>query len=489
MPPCPQVSRKEAGLPENGLKRDIGLPTALALVIANMVGTGIFTTTGFIIGEVGSSLSLLACWLLGGLFALAGALCYGELGASIPKAGGEYAYLHRAFGPLPAFLSGWISLIVGFSAPIAAAAIAFAAYLAGGDSTPWFTFEPWGFRILHLSPASLIACAAVAVLSLVHCHSLGLGKRVQNILTLFKLLLITGFIAAGFWIGQGDMAHFTETLPDTAAGAGGFAVALIFASFAYSGWNAAAYLGSEIRNPGRNLPRALIIGTTVVIGLYLLLNMVYLYALPPEKMQGVLEVGEKAAAALFGENVGALFGIAVALGLLSVISAMIMAGPRVYFAMARDGLFFHSLARVQDGRKTPARAILFQGAVAVVMILMAAFDQLLIYMGFTLSLTAMLAVAGLFRIRSRHPDAGNAYRCPGYPLTPLFFIAGNLWIIVYTITSRPLAVLSGVLTILAGIGLYEIFRRRRNRVPQAGSESSSQALPSERRTAPPKSLA
>ena len=438
----------------NGLKRDIGLPSALALVVANMVGSGVFTTTGFIMEALNSGPALLACWLVGGVFALAGALCYGELGARFPRAGGEYVYLYQAFGPLPAFLSGWISLIVGFSAPIAAAAIAFSIYLLGGDTVPWFTLELGGVRLFSLSPASVLACAAVALLSLVHCHSVDLGKRVQNLLTLFKLLLIVGFIMAGFWMGQGDMAHLVQAPSNAVTSAKGFAVALIFVSFAYSGWNAAAYLGSEIRRPARNLPLALVLGTTVVTILYLLLNLVYLYALPPERMRGVLEVGAVAAAALFGEKAGALFGIAVAFGLLSVMSAMIMAGPRVYFAMARDGQFFHSLARIDPVRKTPSRAILFQGGVAIAMILMAAFDQLLIYMGFTLSLSAMLTVAGLLRLR-RRVDCTGTYRCPGYPFTPLFFIAGNIWIIFYSVISRPLAVLLGVLTILIGMVFYK----------------------------------
>ena len=446
----------------SGLKRDIGLPSALSLVVANMVGSGIFTTAGFIMGELGSGPALMACWLAGGLFALSGALCYGELGSRFPRAGGEYAYLMEAFGPLPAFLSGWISLIVGFSAPIAAAAIAFATYLTGGNTAPWFTLEAFGYKVLSLSFSSGLACLAVAVLSLVHCRSLTLSKRVQNGLTLFKLVLILGFIIAGFWVGRGNWGHFTETFRQAPADAGGFAVALIFVSFAYSGWNAAAYLGGEIKRPSRNLPLALILGTAAVTVLYLLLNLVFVYALPPDRMQGALDVGARAASALFGKGAGTLFGIAIALGLLSVMSAMIMAGPRVYFAMARDGLFFSSLAQIHRSRQTPSRAILFQGGVAIAMILMAAYDQLLIYMGFTLSLSATLTVAGLLRIRRRSP-APLAYRCPGFPLIPLFFISGNLWIVFYSVSSRPMAALLGLLTILAGVGLYWGFCRQRGK--------------------------
>ena len=238
----------------------------------------------------------------------------------------------------------------------------------------------------------------------------------------------------------------------------GFAVALIFVSFAYSGWNAAAYLGSEIKNPGKNLPLALIAGTAIVTGLYLLLNLVYLFALPPDKINGVLEIGKVASVALFGQNIGTVFGIAVAFGLLSVISAMIMAGPRVYFAMARDKQFFSSLSKIHCTRGTPCRAILFQGAVAIAMILLAAFDQLLIYIGFTLSLCATLTVAGLFRLPRPSADPQDVYRCPGYPLTPLIFIAGNIWVICYSIASRPTAVIFGIVTILAGVGIYALFK-------------------------------
>jgi APA family basic amino acid/polyamine antiporter len=447
----------------NGLKRDIGFASALVLVIANMVGTGVFTTTGFIMAELGSGPALLVCWLAGGCFALAGALCYGELGSRFPKAGGEYAYLYQIFGPLPAFLSGWISLIVGFSAPIAAAAIAFSAYLAGQESTPWFSFKIWGVQILSISPASLLACAIVAVLSLVHCRSLNFGKKVQNFLTLFKIVLISGFIIAGFLMRTRGINDAMEIPRASSFSASGFAVALIFVSFAYSGWNAAAYIGSEIKNPGKNLPLALILGTIIVTGLYLLLNLVYLFALPPDGITGVLEIGKVAAVALFGQKIGSIFGIAVAFGLLSVISAMIMAGPRVYFAMARDRQFFSSLARVHKTRGTPCRAILFQGGVAVLMILLAAFDQLLIYIGFTLSLCATLTVAGLFRLPRPSVKDPSVYRCPGYPLIPLFFMAGNVWIICYSIASRPTAVVFGILTILVGVGIYLLFWQKDGR--------------------------
>lgn len=453
--------------PTRELKREIGPVSATVAVIANTVGTGIFTTSGFILAELDSPSALLFCWLLGGLFALAGALCYGELGAMLPRAGGEYAYLREAFGPLPAFLSGWISLIVGFSAPIAAAAIAFATYLLGGPGEPWLALHIAGRTWVSLSAVTALACAAVVALSLVHYHSLRLGQGVQNLLTALKLGLMLLFVVVGLWLGEGDLGHFGQSLPQTQASAGSFAVALIFVSFAYSGWNAAAYLGGEIREPGRNLPLALILGTAVVVALYLAVNLVYVYALPPQAMSGMLEIGTGAAVALFGPRIGEAVGLAIALGLLSVMSAMIMAGPRVYFAMARDRLFFQRVGAVHAVRGTPAQAILLQGAIAIAMILLAAYDTLLVYIGFTLSLCTMLTVLGLLRLRRRRPDLARPYRTFGFPVTPWLFIAGNLWIVLYTLASRPVVGLYGVATLAAGGALYRLLDRARRAPPGA----------------------
>lgn len=442
------------------LTRQIGLYSAMILVIANMVGSGVFTTAGFILAELGSPSMILLCWLCGGIFALTGALCYGELGAMLPKSGGEYAYLSRAFGPLPAFLSGWISLIVGFSAPIAAAAIAFATYLLGGSRTTWFEISVAETNIFTLSPVTLLGCITVIAISLIHCHSVRLGKRTQNLLTAFKILFMAGFIFVGLIWGNGSFEHLGQTLDFAGWNPSGFAVALIFVSFAYSGWNAAVYLGSEVTNPGRNLPLALAGGTLLVIGLYLLLNLVFIYALPPEEMSGTLEVGLSAANALFGARMGTVFAIAIAFGLLSVLSAMIMAGPRVYYAMACDGLFLKRCSQIHDTRQTPAMAIAFQALLAIGIILSTAYDTLLIYVGFTLSLSAMASVIGMMRLRHLEPDLPRPYRTIGYPFTPLLFILGNLWIMVYTIYSRPVVGIAGLLTIACGMPLYLLAQRR-----------------------------
>lgn len=445
------------------LKREVGLFSAMVLVVANMVGTGIFTTSGFIMQELGNPYSLLLCWAVGGLIALCGALCYGELGALFPRAGGEYVFLRESFGKAMGFLTGWISLIVGFSAPIAAAAIAFSSYLfkaVPGGGLFGFELAFMDITYLKISPVTILAVFTVIGISLVHYHSLNLGTRVQNILTAFKILLLLLFIVAGFWLGQGSTVHFDYSLQLGSIFQGPFAVALIYVTFAYSGWNAAAYLGSEIKNPERNIPLALAAGTGLVIILYLLLNLVFIYALSPAEMSGMIEVGTEASRALFGPIAGKMFSLAISLGLLSVISAMIMSGPRIYYAMAKDGVFFRLFSQVNSSRRTPASSIFLQAGLAVFMIITTSFDSLLLYIGFTLSLFALLTVAGLMYLRRKKPELKSRYRTFGYPVTPLVFILASGWIIVFTISSRPMASLFGLGTILAGFIFYFAFQKR-----------------------------
>ncbi len=441
------------------LRRDIGLGSAIILVIANMIGTGVFTTSGFIVAELGSVQILLLCWVIGGLFALFGALCYGELGAMYPHAGGEYAYLKESFGHMSAFVSGWISLIVGFSAPIAAASIAFGTYLFGKQENSWFVFELGRYKLIELNLISSIAIFSVVVLSYVHYHSVKVGKGVQNILTAFKIFFILSLIIGGFWFGNGDLSRLTEGLTTNSSefSWGHFSVALIFVSFAYSGWNAASYIGGEIKNPERNLPLSLFIGTLFVVVIYILLNVLYVYALPLEAMSGMLELGTGTSKALFGENIGSFVGIAISLGLLSVVSAMIMAGPRVYYAMACDGLFFKRFKTVSCHGSTPVQAIVLQAVIAIMMILTATFETLLIYIGFTLSLSSMLTVIGLMKLRITKPHTPRPYKTFLYPYVPLIFIIGNLGIIIFSFISRPIVSLYGLATIGIGVAFYYRF--------------------------------
>lgn len=449
------------------LSREIGFFSATILVVANMVGTGIFTTSGFIIKELRNPWTMLLCWLAGGIFALCGALCYGELGAMFPEAGGEYVFLRECFGKWMGFLSGWISLIVGFSAPIAASAIAFATYFfrtLPPSFSPEFAVPLLGTHIPALSPITILAASIIIILSLVHYHSLFLGTRVQNGLTVFKIALIVVFVLAGLWVGNGSITHFSGRLDLGSVLQDKFAISLIFVTFAYSGWNAAAYLGGEIKKPGRNIPLALFTGTLLVMFLYLLLNMVYIYALPAKDMNGVIEIGAKSAVSLFGGHIGRYFSGAITVGLLSVLSAMILTGPRVYYAMSKDGVFFNLFGRVDKSHGTPAHAIFLQAAIAVFMVVTATFDRLLLYIGFTLSLFAMLTVLGMILLRLKKPYLVRNYRTFGYPVTPLLFILGNLWIIYFSIRSRPIVSFLGLGTVGLGILFYLSFsyRRRRN---------------------------
>ena len=452
----------------NSLRRAMGPFSATVLVVANMIGTGIFTTPGLVMAELNNPASFLLCWLAGGVFALCGALCYGELGVRHPHAGGEYIYLRAAFGKLTGFLSGWISLVVGFSAPIAASAMAIAAYATGLDPANGpvvGVLRVAGMPVMTLSLQSIMACAVILCFSVLHYHSLHLGTRVQNSLTLLKVGIMVLFIVVAMGFGREGWESVTPVRVQGGLLADHWAVALIFVSFAYSGWNAASYLGGEIRSPQRNLPLALICGTLVVTLLYMALMTGFLFALGSDEMKGVVDVGTRAAKVLFGATAGRWMGAAIAFGLLSVLSAMIMSGPRVYYAMARDGAFFQRMGRLNRLRKTPAAAIFLQAGIAMAMVLTATFDQLLIYIGFTLSLSSLVAVVGLIIMRGRLAPVPGQYRTPGYPWTPLLFIVGNAWIITYTLNSRPVASLLGLATIGSGIMAYGLFAR------QAGSNT------------------
>jgi APA family basic amino acid/polyamine antiporter len=362
-----------------------------------------------------------------------------------------------------AFLSGWVSFTVGFSAPIAAAAIAFATYLSpviGLENAPAFIWRAGGTTLLSLSGKEGLAIGVILGLTLVHYRGLRLGSRVQNGLTLVKLIIIGLFIACGFWLGQGDWRNFAPPAGGTRLWQGEFAISLIFVSFAYSGWNAAAYLGAEIKKPARNIPLALVGGTVLVCAIYLLINILYVYSLAPGEMGGVLEVGGLAAKALLGPGLGGLFSLAITLCLLSLISAMILTGPRVYYAMARDGLFFQVFSRVSGSRHTPGAAIFLQAGLAILLLLTASFEKLLIYIGFTLSIFALLTVAGLMRLRNRS-ELNAGYRTPAYPLIPLIFILANLWIAAYCLSTTPQAPVAGLITIGLGLGLYRFFKHRK----------------------------
>jgi len=444
----------------NGLKRELGLFSLINIVIANMIGAGVLTLAGFLLVELRHPLLMMALWFVGGLGALCGAICYGQLGAAYPLAGGETAYLSKLFHPLAGFLSGWISFFVGFSAPIAAAALAFVEYLARAFPailTLGIFTGPGAGSVLK----KLYAIAIIVVFTLVHRRGVRFGARVQNGLTLVKIAGIALFVVAGFAFGKGDFGHLFQgpRLEANFIQYKSIGLSFLWIMFAYSGWNASAYIGSEIRTPRKNLPRSLILGTAVVVLFYLALNLLYIYAVPVREVSGTASIGGLAAARLFGRSLEQIVSVFIAFALFSSLSAYIMLGPRVYFSMAHDGYFFRFAAAVHPRYKTPSKSILFQGIIACVMVLAGSFDQLLTYLGFALAIFPILAVLGVFKLRRK----GMARKLTGFPLTPIFFILTSVLMLFFSFLERPLEALIAIATLLLGIPPYFfLFRRQEN---------------------------
>ena len=422
----------------------LGLPAAIAVVVASMVGTGIFTTTGFMAADLAPG-AILIGWLLGGVLALCGAFAYAELGAMMPRVGGEYVYLREAYHPALGFVAGWVSLFVGFSAPIAASAVAFGSYLQA---------------VMPRVPVEVSAGVLIAATSLLHVRSVAVGSSVQTAFTVLKIVLILVFVGFGLTGGQADWSNLS-TVSDGATSslvAPSFWVSLVYVSFSYTGWNAAAYVAGEIEDPQRNLPRALILGTVIVTLLYMALNLVFLVAAPASELAGKPEVGFVAATNLFGESGGRWMAALIAIGLAPTVSVMVFSGPRVFAAMAEDGLFLKVFARrTPDG--APFAGVLLQGGLALAFALFVPFDALLQYVGFTLSLLSALAVVGVAVLRVRRPDAERPCRTFGWPVTPVLFVAISIWMAFHLVREKPVACLAaGSLTLATGLVAYFVTR-------------------------------
>jgi basic amino acid/polyamine antiporter, APA family len=433
--------------------RRLGITITAAIVIANMIGTGVFTSTGFQANSLHDPKTILLAWVVGGVIALCGAAAYAELGSMLPRAGGEYVYLREAYHPAAGFMSGWVSLTAGFSAPIAAAALAFATYLAvlfPALRDPWI--------------GKAIAIALVVSITWLHAFDTKIGGSVQAAFTVGKVVLIVLFILGGLLFGEGSWSNLAtqaggfENVATTA-----FATSLMYVSFAYSGWNAAAYIANEVEQPAKNLPRALLLGTGIVMVLYLLLNLVFLYAVPSAVLAGpppVIEVGDVAAKNLFGSNAGQLVSAVIAIALVSSVSAMIMAGPRVYAAMSADRALPRLLGR-HNKRGVPVAAVITQGTLAVVGVLIGDIDWIIRFVGFTLAIFAALTVGAVFVMRARGHRA--AYRTFGYPVTPVLFIALSAWIAYSQIKANPLESL--VVALVLGVGAVAYIFMTRGKEP------------------------
>jgi APA family basic amino acid/polyamine antiporter len=446
------------------LLRQLGLVSATALVVSNMIGTGIFSTTGFMIGDLGDARVVLLVWLAGALFALCGALSYSELGVNFPSSGGEYVYLTRAFGPAWGFMTGWISFFAGFSAPVAAAALAFADYVGYFDPALSQANEKWtigsGAFSLRFGGAQFLACALIACFTVMNFFGVKRVARVQNVLTGTKLLVIGGLMAAGFTVGHGDWSHLRTPAVRTSVNAVpvAFVISLLWVMVGYSGWNAATYVGEEIERPDRTLPAALGIGTAIVSVAYMGLNLLYIYATPLENMKNVVAIGSLAAANLFGPNVGGVFAALMAVSLMSTVNAMVTIGPRVYYAMAHNGAFFRLAGTVNARWHTPVNAIVMQGICAMIMTL-TPFPQLIIYIGFSLTFFTVMAVASVFIFRKRADWQRLRAVDFCFPLIPGAYIAVGICMIVYGIVWAPLPSLAALATILAGGAVYSLSAR------------------------------
>jgi APA family basic amino acid/polyamine antiporter len=432
--------------------RSVGGFTAACVLISNVVGSGIFTTTGFMARDLGDPGLILFLWIVGAFLALAGALSYSELGAALPEAGGEYVYIRHAYGPFVAFLSGWTSFTVGFGAAIAAAAMGFAAYV---------------LQIFPLDSetgpgAKILALGLIWALTAVHLAGVGPGGALQRLLTILKVGAIVLLVGGALVFGHGNWENLTVIDPQVTPSFGTVMVSLIFVTYTYSGWNAAGYIAGEIVNPGRTLPRSMIWGTLFVGSIYIILNTVYFYALPVAALAQppVLPVAEKVSVALFGPAAARFVAIMLCISIAGAASAMVWVGPRVYYAMARDGVFPALFSETWDESGTPGRAIIIQSVWVTLLIVSGTFEQLVIYSGFALSLFSALAVGAVIILRWRNANLVRPYRVPLYPFVPLFYVAISSLIVLYTAIERPLESLLSVATVFAGTPLYLLWRSR-----------------------------
>jgi len=424
---------------QGGTPGSVGLAACTALVVANMVGTGIFTSLGFQVGEIPSRPAIMALWALGGLLALCGALCYAELSAALPRSGGEYHFLGRIYHPAIGFMAGIVSIVVGFAAPVALSAMAFGSYLQGV------------FPVVSPLAASV---AIVLIVTLFHLRDLRVSSLLQVIFTVLKIALVLFLIASLFSAPASATApcapwtNYLLTAP--------FAVSLMFTLYAYSGWNAATYILGEVRNPARIIPLALAAGTLLVMALYLGLNAAFLHAAPADILAGKLNVAQVAAERVFGTAGGRMVAAVIALGLVSAISAMVWAGPRVAMVIGEDYPRAFGWLRLRTASGIPAAAVVAQSALTLVLLFTSTFEQVLVYTQFALLACSFLTVSGVIVLRFTQPDLPRPFRVPFYPLTPLLFLGISAFAMAYTATVEPLLALWGLLTLVAALGIYRL---------------------------------
>jgi APA family basic amino acid/polyamine antiporter len=423
----------------------VSLLVATAIVVADMVGVGVFTSLGFQVKDLPSGFSILLLWTVGGVVALCGVVSYSELGAMFPRSSGEYNFLRRAFHPAFGFVAGWVSATVGFAAPVALAAMAFGEY---------------GKSVLPNAPPIALAIGVVWLVSIVQLTGVKHSGTFQLIATILKVVLIVAFLVAGFVIGTPQPVSFAPSVSDFAYIASApFAISLVFVMYSFSGWNAATYIIGELRLPERNLPRAMLAGTLIVLVLYVALNAVFLHTAPIDKLSGQLDVARISGSYIFGDIGGRFVGAMICIGLISSISAMMWIGPRVMMTMGEDIPALRVFAR-KSTHGVPAYAILFQLAVANLMLFTRSFEAVLDFIQFSLLFCSFFTVLGVIKLRITRPDLPRPYRAWGYPVTPVVFLLMTGFMMYYLLTERPQHSFLSILIMISGLVIYAVFRKR-----------------------------
>ena len=433
------------------LARRLNLFDATLLVIGNVVGAGIFTTSGFLAGELPQPSFFIGIWILGGLLTLCGALTYAELAAMFPHSGGDYQFLKAAYGPWAGYLLGWVSFWIIYPGSIAALSIALVSYLKG--------FFPLGTLALE----KIFAIGIILFLSLVNCRGVRWSGTTQDIFTLGNLVIIIIFVTGGLLSSKGDYQHFTAS-----SGSMPFSnilgPAMIAVIFTYSGWFVTAYIGGEIKNPGRNLPLSLIAGTAIVTVLYTLINMTYLYAIPLPELKGAVNVAQVSAEHLFNKGFAEILSVSVILAIAASINATILAGARIYYAMASDHIFWTRLKSLHPFYHTPHLSILTQMILSCLFVMLGTFNQLLSYVVFVMILSSVATGIAHLILRMRNPEIPRPYRTWGYPVIPVLFVAVYVWIAVQIAVEMPETSLMGILIALSGLPFYWKYKKNRRAV-------------------------
>ncbi len=458
------------------LVRKLGLFDSTMIVIGVVIGSGIFLTTGIMAKSIPSGFLILLAWFVGGLIALAGALAYAELGAAMPEAGGQYIYLREAYGPLSGFLFGWMMFLVYQTGSIAALAVAFAEYFGyffpglGTAKTIFSTTLTVFHHPFHysISAGQLVAVVIIVLLSLLNFIGLVLGAIIQNVSTILKILTLIGIVVLGFLLGKGG--HIDYSLASTGFDFSkllmGFGVAMIAVIWTYDGWNNINFAAGEIKKPQRNLPLCLIFGTLAVTVLYIAVNYIYLYALPIKELEGVVRVAEKSATVLFGGVAASVISAAVVVSTFGALNGVILTGPRVYYAMARDRLFFKKVASVHPRYRTPGFSIFIQAIWACLLTLSGTYEQLFTYVTFAAIVFYIVAVAAVFTLRKKFPDLPRPYKTWGYPVLPGIFIAVLVVLLINTLVNKPAESLAGLGIVALGLPSYFYWKGKEKRAAE-----------------------